>query len=139
MTVKHLDHLNMTVHDLEETAAWYGRVFGFVVVERGRSRDGTPFAILRSGEAMLCVYEHPERGRLTDEARDDLPVHGLSHFALRITDGAAWERTVAAQGLEVRYGGAVRWPRSTSWYVCDPSGYELEVVLWNDDTVRFAG
>jgi catechol 2,3-dioxygenase-like lactoylglutathione lyase family enzyme len=32
--IRQLDHLNLTVSHLDETVAWYGRVFGFVLVER---------------------------------------------------------------------------------------------------------
>lgn len=33
MKVRHLDHINMTVDDFVETVDWYGRVFGFELVE----------------------------------------------------------------------------------------------------------
>ena len=33
--------------------------------------------------------------------------------------------------------GAVAWPHATAWYVLDPTGYEIEVALWDDDVVRF--
>lgn len=133
MPVKHLDHLNMSVRNLAETIAWYGRVFGFVKVEEGEV-DGSPWAILKSGEAMLCVYEHPDRG-VPDP--DQHRHHGLAHFGLRIDDPGAWEQTVAKEGVRVEYGGAVRWPHSTAWYVTDPTGYEIEVACWDEDRVRF--
>lgn len=131
MIVKHLDHLNMTVAHLEESLSWYQRIFGFEVVERGLYR-GIPWAILRAGDALLCLYEHPELESGTGG------YHHLSHFGLRITDRASWERTIREQHLEVRYGGEVRWPRSSSWYVADPTGHEIEVVLWDRDVVSFA-
>ena len=31
--LKHLDHLNLTVKNLDETVNWYDRVFGFKVVD----------------------------------------------------------------------------------------------------------
>jgi catechol 2,3-dioxygenase-like lactoylglutathione lyase family enzyme len=40
-----LDHLNLTVRNLEESIAWYGRVFGFKKVEGGppeRRLDALP-------------------------------------------------------------------------------------------------
>ncbi len=135
MTVKHLDHLNVSVADLAASVDWYGRVFGFRKVEGG-SRGGRPWAILRSGEALLCLYEHPERKAPDPEVHGH---HGLAHFGLRIDDRAAWETTVAREGVEVAYGGAFRWPHSTAWYVTDPTGYEIEVALWDDDRVRFEG
>ena len=133
MRVKHLDHLNMSVADLAATTEWYGRVFGFEAVERG-VYEGRPWAILKSGEALLCLYEHPERKVPDPEVHGH---HGLSHFGLRITDGADWERTVQREQVEVLYGGPVRWPHSTAWYVADPTGHEIEVACWDSDRVAF--
>jgi catechol-2,3-dioxygenase len=134
MNVKHLDHLNMSVADLAATRAWYARVFGFETVEQG-VYEGRPWAILKSGEALLCLYEHTERKVPDPEVHGH---HGLSHFGLRITDRAAWDATLEREKVEVLYGGAVDWPHSTAWYVQDPTGNEIEVALWNEDRVSFA-
>ncbi len=132
-----LDHLNLSVLSFADTAAWYGRVFGFRIVERDVLEDGTPWGVLRAGDALLCVYEHPDFRRPTDSEREQRRELGLNHLGLRIRDRAAWERTVAALELPVRYGGEFRWPHSSAWYVVDPNGYEIEVVLWDDDEIRF--
>ncbi len=60
MKVQSLDHLNLTVSNLEESIAWYAKIFGFKVVERG-VRDAGPWAIIRSVVAMLCIYDHANR------------------------------------------------------------------------------
>ncbi|MHC4934280.1 MAG: VOC family protein [Planctomycetota bacterium] len=136
MKVKQLDHLNLSVQSFPETADWYGRVFGFEVVEDKVDR-GMRWGVIRSGDAMLCIYEHPELGfEGSDEIRDR-GLHGINHFGLRITDRESWEETVKREGIEVNYGGPVRWPHSTAWYVSDPTGYEIEVALWDDDEARF--
>jgi catechol 2,3-dioxygenase-like lactoylglutathione lyase family enzyme len=132
MKIKQLDHLNLSVRDLEETEDWYGRVFGFEVVERG-IYNGAPWSILRAGDAMLCAYEHPERVSL--EASID--AHRVNHFGFRIADPNVWRDTVLRQHIEVKYGGEVRWPYSTAWYVRDPSDYEIEVVHWDGDQISF--
>ena len=64
-------------------------------------------------------------------------VHGLNHFGLRITDRAGWEKTMEREGIEPEYGGPVRWPHSTAWYIQDPTGYEIEVALWDEGVPRF--
>jgi catechol-2,3-dioxygenase len=133
MHVKHLDHLNMSVADLAAAREWYARVFGFEAVEEG-VHEGRPWAILKSGEALLCLYEHKERRAPDPEVHGH---HGLSHFGLRITDRKAWDDTVRRERVEVLYGGAVRWPHSTAWYVQDPTGNEIEVALWDRDRVAF--
>jgi len=134
MGVQALDHLNMTVQSFEDSAAWYARVLGFEVVEKG-VYDGEPWGILKSGSALLCLYQHPELGKADSEG----PPSGqhLNHFGLRISDRAAWEDTIAREKVKVAYDGPVRWPHSTSWYIEDPSGYEIEVALWDDNRIAF--
>ncbi len=129
--VKHLDHLNLSVADLAETARWYGAVFGFEVVERG-VHHGTPWLILRAGDAMLCAYEYPTRGAPRGGQR-----HHLNHFALRLQDTEAFLRRAQAEGVTWQWDSPVRWPHSTAWYVIDPSGYEIECVAWHGDQIAF--
>ena len=136
MKVKHLDHLNLSVASFEITADWYCRVFGFEVVENGQYR-GRPWGVLKSGEAMLCLYEDPERIFADGDALRAKGLHGPNHFAIRITDRLEWDRIVERENIKVEYGGAYRWPHSTSWYISDPTGYSIEVVLWDGDTVVF--
>jgi len=134
-SVKHLDHLNMSVASFDESATWYGRVFGFEVVERG-VQNGRPWGVLRAGDALLCIYEQPDLAPADD---DDGKRHAIYHFGLRITDANAWRRTIDEERLTVRYGGPIDWPHSTSWYVTDPSGHEIEVAAWHDDRAAFPG
>ena len=135
MRVKHLDHLNISVRSFDESADWYGRVFGFEVVEDQVDENGVRWGVLRGGEAMLCIYEYPSLEFHADPRREGR--HGINHFGLRITDREEWERTIESEKIAVNYGGAVSWPHSTAWYVNDPTGYEIEVALWTNDTVAF--
>ena len=132
-----LDHVNLSVRDFEESVAWYGRVFGFALVEEG-VWDGVRWGVLRSGggrgDAMLCIYHHPEHAFVDAETLGSRRQHGVRHVGFRITDEAAWRAAVAREGLEVE---EIRYPRSRSWYVNDPTGYDIEVVLWNGDEVAF--
>lgn len=135
MQLKHLDHLNMTVANFAETADWYHRIFGFTVVEQG-IYHGEPWGVIRNGDAMLCIYQDEKRKWLRQE--DNHATHGMNHFALRITDRAAWEARIKREKVPVSYGGAFRWPHSTSWYIEDPTGYKIEVVLWDQDNPQFS-
>jgi catechol 2,3-dioxygenase-like lactoylglutathione lyase family enzyme len=136
MNVAHLDHLNMTVADLSASIDWYDRLLGFKVQESG-VYEGHPWAILKSGEAMLCIYEYEGFELAMKDVQHAAHRHGISHFALRITDHETWERTLESEQPKLLYGGVVDWPHSKSWYVQDPTGYEIEVALWDDDQVRF--
>lgn len=136
MQLKHLDHLNLSVSSFDETASWYKRVFGFEIVESGLWRD-KPWGVLKSGDAMLCVYEDPGRKFIDGDALRTSRVHGFNHFALRITDRSEWLHTIKRENISLNYGEQVSWPHSTSWYVSDPTGYEIEVVAWEGDSISF--
>lgn len=137
MKVKQLDHINLSVKDFDESVDWYRRAFGFDLVEEN-VRDGVRWGVLRSGEAMLCIYEHPTLNYLDRFELVAEGLHGMAHFALRITDQEEWLAVVDREHLPILYNGAVDWPHSTSWYVNDPTGYEIEVALWDDDRIAFS-
>jgi len=116
MTIRNLDHVNMTVRDFDETVDWYRRVFGFELVED---------------------KVHPQREHLDRFELGDRDLHGMAHFGLRITDADEWLETVEREKVRILYDGEITWPHSRSWYVNDPTGYEIEVVLWSDDEIDF--
>ena len=136
LNVKHLDHLNLTVRNFEETSDWYKRVFEFEIMERGLYRNNA-WGVLKAGDAILCIYQEPEREFWTSEQLGSKRVHGINHFALRITDRRSWEKVIERENIKVDYGGAYQWPHSTSWYINDPTGYSIEVVLWSNNEVTF--
>jgi catechol 2,3-dioxygenase-like lactoylglutathione lyase family enzyme len=129
------DHLNLSVRDFAEAAAWYGRVFGFEVVETGAMADGLPWGILRSGDSMLCISEQPQRLDLAGRPDADR-FHRVFHFGIRLTDEAAWTARIKEAGVET-FNSPIRYPHSTSWYVKDPSGHMIEVAFWDEDRVNF--
>ncbi len=61
MTVQQLDHLNLTVDDFDTTVAWYGRLFGFELVEKGGKRSTKPPMARRSAPIPSCSWTHPPR------------------------------------------------------------------------------
>jgi catechol 2,3-dioxygenase-like lactoylglutathione lyase family enzyme len=136
MQVQHIDHVNLSVADFEDSAEWYARVFGFRVVERG-VQDGEPWGVLRGGDAMLCVYQKPDFEFVDRFEKADRRLHTISHFGLRISDGEEFERIIASEELEVLYGGPIRWQHGSSWYVTDPTGHEIEVALWDENIIVF--
>jgi lactoylglutathione lyase len=135
--VQQIDHLNMTVKNLVESVRFYREFFGFEVVEEGGPQDPYPWVIIRSKSAMLCLYEHP--GLRTSRRFPTPPVvQEVRHFAFRILDGPAFEALCQEKGVEFLFGGPVRWPHSTSYYIEDPTGHQLEIVAWDGDEIRFA-
>ena len=131
MQVKQLDHLNLSVINFEETAGWYKRMLGFEIVEQG-IQHGQPWGVIKNGDAMLCIYQHPEWGVHDKDAMGEAGYQRVAHFALRITDRAQWEAVMKREKPKLYYGGEVNWPYSTAWYIRDPNGYEIEIALWDE-------
>ena len=135
--VTNIDHLNLSVRNFKESADWYGRVFGFSVVEQGRY-EGRPWGVLKSHDAMLCIYEDSTRSFADGDELEKRHLHGFNHFALKITNRLAWEATIRRENVPINYDGPVKWPKSTSWYVNDPTGYEIEVAFWHTGSPEFS-
>lgn len=127
--ISSLDHLNLSVRNYPATLAWYQAVLDFQVVESG-VRDGAAWAILRAGDALLCLYALPDTAPAPPRP---------NHVGLRVTDRARLEAALAEHAVPVLYGGPYRYPHSVSFYVEDPAGLELELSCWDDDVVRFPG
>lgn len=137
MTVKQLDHLNLSVINFDQTADWYKRMFGFEIVEQG-TQDGQPWGVIKGGDAMLCIYQQPKWKAYDKDELGEQGVQRIAHFAFRITDREAWEDTMKREKPKLYYGGEIGYPHSSSWYVKDPNGYYIEVALWENDTPLFS-
>jgi catechol 2,3-dioxygenase-like lactoylglutathione lyase family enzyme len=124
MTIK-LDHINLTVADLKNSVEWYGKVFGFELVESGTTPEGTKWGIVASNDSMICMTEYA--GRTDADKSEDQSTHHIYHFGIRVSELKQWQQIVLDHGLRLYYGGEINYPNSKSWYVYDPSGHEIEV------------
>lgn len=120
-----LDHINLTVNDLNESVKWYKQVFNFNKVEQGINVRGQPWVIVAANDSMIAMYE--DKKKLSPEGAPEREIHQIDHFGIRVDDLADWENKVKSFDLKIGYGGIVRYPNSQSWYVRDPSGHEIEV------------
>ena len=139
MEIRRIDHLNMTVASFDETVDWYGKLFGFEIVEEDVDEEGIRWGVIRSGDTMLCIYEFADHVYEDRFQLGKRKLHRVSHFGLRMTDRQTVEKTLAEHGIEPRYGGPVCWPHSTSYYVCDPTGHEIELTVYDDERLSFSG
>lgn len=114
--------------DVESTAAFYERVFGF-----GRLvSDRRLVALDVSGRGVLLVFERGGSTRAIDTPNGVLPPHdgrGTPHFAFGVPAGSLdrWEAWLAHQAIEIE--STMEWDRGgRSLYFRDPEGHLVELV-----------
>ncbi|MDP2667054.1 MAG: VOC family protein [Candidatus Diapherotrites archaeon] len=117
LNVNAIDHINMSVKDLEKSVRFYREVFGFEIKE-DQSKDAS--YIIGNAHVKLCLYE-------------DKNLHvkeGLNHFGFHIENFDEIISRCKEMGVPVSYDGAIEWKnpaRSKSIYITDPSGYVIEL------------
>lgn len=93
-TITGASHVALTVADMEASAEWYQRIFGWIVLARlAEGEAGTPRIILfdpASGFALGLCQPSDGSGEPFDHRR-----RGLDHFALRVADGSDLDEWVA--------------------------------------------
>jgi catechol 2,3-dioxygenase-like lactoylglutathione lyase family enzyme len=152
-----VDHVSLTVANLERALDFYQRVFGSTIVYRmgpfdaaeippmDDGRDWTAAHVNVQGARLsiamieltpgykveLFEYEKPEDARRAPPRNCDT---GANHFCLKVDDVEAAVAYLASEGCTVMAGPITMTdgpcPASHSWYVVDPLGHQLELVQY---------
>jgi catechol 2,3-dioxygenase-like lactoylglutathione lyase family enzyme len=113
-----IDHLNIEVADLDKTVAFYKALLGFEVLEELPADNGK---IIGNDNAKLCIYEAAGFSGYKNKV-------GLHHIGFNIKNFDDVKTRCDELDIKILYGDVVRWPGSQSFYIKDPSGYELELT-----------
>lgn len=128
-----MDHIYITIGDLERAAAFYDPVMGILGFRKGESRIG--------GDPHIHYYNR-HYGYSLRPAREGAPGHdpyapGLHHFCFRVVDEAAVDR--AARELREAGVDAAKpryYPEYDEDYYAtfftDPDGVRLEVANFRE-------
>lgn len=130
-----LDHINLTVRDLQQSIEWYAKIFGFKQVEHGIGTKGQRWAIVESNDSMIVMSEYKDLKTADTENAEGK--HRIYHFGIRVSDLTAWESKLEKYQLKLNYGGVIEYPFSKSFYINDPSGHEIEVSYSSEKKLRF--
>jgi len=120
-----IDHLALTVRDVERSVRWYRDVLGFEPWHEGMW-DGIP-VFIGKGDTALALFPAKANARSTSSSRDQI---GMLHFALR----SDRENFLAAQKELKRRGiqfGFQDHEISHSIYFQDPDGHEVEITTYD--------
>ncbi|HED08802.1 MAG TPA: VOC family protein, partial [Ignavibacteria bacterium] len=101
---------------LKETVNFYKEIFGFEVKKEQPEEDSK---IIGNDEVKLCLYENKNMQKYVKK--------GFAHFGLHIKNFEDVIKKCEETGLEIYYGGQLDWENSSSIYIQDPNGYEIEL------------
>ena len=115
--VQHLDHVALSVTDLERSIEWYTGHLGLERLFEGLW-DGPP-VMLGAGDTCLALFP-------TDPGPADTASVRVLHIAFRTDDHEAALADLAAAGIPHR---AVQHENCRSIYFADPDGHLWEVAF----------
>jgi len=113
-----IDHVNMKVMNLEKSVDFYKNLFGFKIMkEENPNKIDAPSKIIGNESIKLCLYEDSQMS----------PEGGIAHFGFHIRNFDEIMKKCEELNVEVLYDGPVEFEKSSSIYIKDPSGYDIEL------------
>jgi catechol 2,3-dioxygenase-like lactoylglutathione lyase family enzyme len=120
-----LEHVNLTVSDLDRSIEFYRRLLGLRIRWRGTLSSGLAGAHVGNDEMYIALFQAPEPGR----AGSDYEAVGLNHFGFVVDRLDECKRRLLEMGApphaEQDYDPGRR------LYVLDPDGIEVELVEYD--------
>lgn len=130
-TVHAIDHLVLTVRDVEAACAFYARVLGVEVLTFGAGR-----------KALAVGVQKINLQPLGQETRNHAVIGGGDLCLLTDRPVADWQAHLAAQGVTVIEGPVVKAGAQgpiTSLYFTDPDGHLIEIARYDSPDASGAG
>ena len=98
-------HFGISVPDLAQAVAWYGRMLGFTL-ERQLHIAAIPadIAFMKNGDFRVEIFEVPGAAALPEDRRVpnlDLKTHGNKHICLEVPDVPKAVAGLRAAGAEI--------------------------------------
>lgn len=121
--IQQIDHVAITVRDVEKAESFYSRI-GF---ERVLKIPRATF--LRHGEAILALFPaNPQAREGKARGAMDRSAIAIQHLAFRVADGTleTWRGKLEAAGIATR--GPLEHEINCSLYFEDPDGHQLELT-----------
>jgi catechol 2,3-dioxygenase-like lactoylglutathione lyase family enzyme len=124
---KALDHVGLTVTDMDRSLGFYCGVLGLELLRRSaKDAAGLASAVLKVGDQEINMFSDPA---FAPVRRDDNPGR-IDHFCLEV-ESATIDDVVGAlhqAGVAIAKG-PVRRRDGTSLFVSDPDGCRVELIV----------
>ncbi len=126
-----LEHVNLTVSDLQRSIDLYSDLLGLHVRWQGTTSDGQPAAHVGDDRCYLALFQSsPE---LAARPKVDYNAVGLNHFGFVVDDLDAARSRLTNHGLTPHHEQDYEPGRRLYFY--DPDGIEVELVQYESAAV----
>ncbi len=127
-------HVGISVPNVEESVAWYKKMFGFTEVLRMNQGANNAMLVvhIKRGNCYIELFQVANSKRLPEYRRDptaDLGVQGVKHMAFEVSDVVDATKKLKAKGAEIAMG-PVDTPGVAFVFVRDNSGNTLELIQY---------
>ena len=124
--VQGIDHVALSVSDLERSLKFYTEVLGLKITERERQKPGVEY-FLDCGTSLVGLIQGDPKG--DNHVLQDGGLGG-NHFSFRARalDFDRIVEDVRSRGITITY--LKKRERSWSLYFLDPDGNKLEITAW---------
>lgn len=117
-----LEHVNLTVTDVDRSVAFYRELLGFWSRWRGRTSTGVEAAHVGDDRCYLALFQAEGAGR----APNDYTTVGLNHLGFVVDSLEETKRRL--EGLGVTPHSEQAYEPGRRLYFFDPDGVEVELV-----------
>lgn len=120
----HLEHVNLTVSDLDRSVAFYSDLLDLSIRWKGDLDGGRRAAHIGDDDAYLALFESVGEGTV----RENYTTPGYNHMGFVVDDlDDAAERL---RRLGVEFGEIQEYEPGRRLYLYDPDGHEVELVQY---------
>ncbi len=123
-----LEHVNMTVSDVERSAKFYGDLLGLEIRWRGETANGWPAIHVGDQRSYLALFQSPS----PTPADEDYARVGLNHFGFVVDDLETAKARLLKLGVLPR--AEHDYEPGKRFYFCDPDGIEVELIEYAPQT-----
>ncbi|WP_449433862.1 VOC family protein [Pseudomonas putida] len=116
-----IDHIQLDVANIEESQAFYARVFGLEIKEVG-IRAFTRWMVIGAEQVLyLCMHEYAEGRGVKNDGLE------ITHFGILVAEFDQVLARLRDHAVKLLPDQEVQYHSSRSVYFLDPNGYKVEI------------